>query len=848
MPKTFNFSFAINGVITPNFRKSMSAANAGLIKLKNDSKELKRELKQLGKDNNAGLIDKRFYNGRSEYLINEIQKNKEKQEKLSGLINRRDTAKSDAINSGKSLLRTGLIIRELAQPLMGMIHTAADFEAAMSKVGAITNATDSDMKQLTKTARELGEKTKFTATQSAEAMSYLGMAGWKAGEIIEGMPGLLNLAAAGGTDLARTADIVSDNLTAFGLSAKDAMHMADVYAVTITNTNTNIEMLGETMKYAAPVAHAFGSSMEETAALAGIMANAGIKASNAGTALRAGLIRLAGPPKMAAKALEELGLSMDDLTAEQKEASIAMKSLGIETGNTQGQQKMALILTQLREKMKDLGQEERLATAKAIFGQQAAAGWLAVLDSAPGTFEKLVDSLKNSDGAADKMAKRMQDNAQGAITRLQSAVESASISLAGVFLPAIAEAGDKLAGLAGDFSKFASEHPALIRGIGEVALSIVGLILAVKTLSTIYLGYKAVSDAFTAAQWAINASLAANPVGIIIVGIGALIAIGYQLYKNWDKISPMLTGLWNNFKSGVIAIKDAVKGKLQEAYQSVIGLLNAGRQKLLNGLTNVKTFFTNLPQNAAYAVGYIVGYIGTIPERIKKTLSNAIDSGAEFIAGCINWGAEAANGMLNWFSNLPDRIYNWLSTLPDKIMGIVTELESVGNSFITQASSWGSAAVDGIINWFTNLPGRLQGIVAQAWESAKGVLAGISSNYDKGKKEGSVTHNASGGIYGKGAFLTTFAEKSGESAIPHTPTQRNIGLLAETNRIMGNPLGGRDETVINASFSPNITINTGAGPTNEVVAALRSQMEEERRKFEEMLKRVEAYRRRTAYE
>jgi len=181
-------------------------------------------------------------------------------------------------------------------------------------------------------------------------------------------------------------------------------------------------------------------------------------------------------------------------------------------------------------------------------------------------------------------------------------------------------------------------------------------------------------------------------------------------------------------------------------------------------------------------------------------------------------------------------------------MGIVTELESVGNSFITQASSWGSAAVDGIINWFTNLPGRLQGIVAQAWESAKGVLAGISSNYDKGKKEGSVTHNASGGIYGKGAFLTTFAEKSGESAIPHTPTQRNIGLLAETNRIMGNPLGGRDETVINASFSPNITINTGAGPTNEVVAALRSQMEEERRKFEEMLKRVEAYRRRTAYE
>lgn len=156
----------------------------------------------------------------------------------------------------------------IAAPFVSATKTAATFEAAMSKVGAICRANDSDLAALTKKARELGETTQYTATQSAEAMSYLGMAGWDTEKIIAGMPGLLSLAAAGGTDLARTADIVSDNLTAFGLAAEQSTHMADVYATVITNTNTNVEMLGDTMKYAAPVAHAFGASMEETAALA----------------------------------------------------------------------------------------------------------------------------------------------------------------------------------------------------------------------------------------------------------------------------------------------------------------------------------------------------------------------------------------------------------------------------------------------------------------------------------------------------------------------------------------------------------------------------------------------------
>ena len=269
----------------------------------------------------------------------------------------------------------------IASPFVSATKTAAVFEAAMAKVGAISRANGTELELLTKKARELGETTQFTATQSAEAMSYLGMAGWDAKQIMAGMPGLLSLAAAGGTDLARTADIVSDNLTAFGLSAEKAGHMADVYATVITRTNTNVEMLGDTMKYAAPVAEAFGASMEETAALAGLMANSGIKASQAGTSLRAGFLRLAGPPKMAQKAMEQLGMSMNDITAEQKEAALAMASLGINMSDTSGPKKMSTILVELRNKTKDLGREEKLAAMKAIFGQEAATGWLAVLNS-----------------------------------------------------------------------------------------------------------------------------------------------------------------------------------------------------------------------------------------------------------------------------------------------------------------------------------------------------------------------------------------------------------------------------------------------------------------------------------
>lgn len=603
----------------------------------------------------------------------------------------------------------------IAAPFVSATKTAATFEAAMSKVGAICRADDNDLAALTKKARELGETTQFTATQSAEAMSYLGMAGWDTKKIIAGMPGLLSLAAAGGTDLARTADIVSDNLTAFGLAAEQSTHMADVYATVITNTNTNVEMLGDTMKYAAPVAHAFGASMEETAALAGLMANSGIKASQAGTSLRAGFLRLAGPPKMASKAMEELGMSMNDITAEQKESAMALESLGIKLSDTNGPRKMSAILTELREKTAKLGQEEKLAAMKSIFGQEAATGWLAVLNSGDKTFDELVTKLEKSGGAADEIAKKMQNNAQGAMTRFNSAVESAQISIGQAFLPAMAAAAEAGATFFGWFAGSETLTNVAI-GIGVVGVALTGFVAAVSAGAAVVNAYKtasiacnAVSKAFkactilsTAAQWAMNAAMYACPIGLFIAGVTAIIAVGYALYTNWDTIKQWFITLWDN---PALAIQQFVNG-------------------------------------------------------IKDKFSDA---------------------------------FSW-----------VQEKWQAISDFI-------SKPIFGKVN-----------ITAQG-----------SSGSD-------VAHNASGGIYGKGAFLTTFAESSGESAIPHTPNARNIGLLAETNRIMGNPLGGGGN--VTATFAPNITIQ-GGGDEGKI----REVLELEMAKFKKMLQYLQNQQRRVSY-
>lgn len=297
----------------------------------------------------------------------------------------------------------------LSMGASSFIDTYKSFEAGMSNVRALSGATGEDFDKLKAKASELGATTKFTATEAAEGMQYLAMAGWDTSEIIEGMPGLLQLAAAGSTDLGTAADIVSDVMTAMGMSADEASRAADVFAKTATSTNTTISMMGETLKYAAPIAHSFGLELEQVSAITGMMANAGIKGSQAGTAIRSSLLRMAAPPADAAKAMSKLNLSFADSTGKMKD--------------------MGTIIKELQTSFAGLSQQEKLAYADDIFGKTASSAWLAVIDQGSAAYDELYKSLMNCEGAAQEMADIQLDNLQGDITLLQSAVDGMKISL-----------------------------------------------------------------------------------------------------------------------------------------------------------------------------------------------------------------------------------------------------------------------------------------------------------------------------------------------------------------------------------------------------------------------------------
>ena len=289
------------------------------------------------------------------------------------------------------------------------IKVGSDFESGMSKVAAISGATGKELDALTEKAKEMGAKTKFSASESAAAFEYMAMAGWKTEDMLGGIEGIMNLAAASGEDLATTSDIVTDALTAFGLQASDSAHFADVLAKASSSSNTNVGMMGDTFKYVAPLAGAMGYTIEDTAVAIGVMANSGIKASEAGTSLRAMFTRLAKPPKDAAAAMDALGISIT---------------------NTDGSMKpLSEVIGILREKFAGLSEEQKIQYASSMAGQEAMSGLLAIVNASETDFQALTDSINNADGAAQEMAETMQNNLKGDLEELSGGLETLGLSI-----------------------------------------------------------------------------------------------------------------------------------------------------------------------------------------------------------------------------------------------------------------------------------------------------------------------------------------------------------------------------------------------------------------------------------
>ena len=306
------------------------------------------------------------------------------------------------------ILQVGAVLG-ISVGLKDTIDTYKDFEAAMSQVKAVSGATGSEFDKLTAKAKEMGATTKFTATQSAaEAFNYMAMAGWDSQQMLDGIEGILDLAAASGEDLGTTSDIVTDALTAFGLKAGDAAHFSDVLAQSAASANTNVSMMGESFKYVAPIAGAMKYSVEDTSLALGLMANASVKGSMAGTSLKTALANMAAPTDKMATAMKKYGISLTDSNGNMK----TLKG----------------VLDNLRSSLGGLSETEKTAAASTIFGKEAMSGMLAIINATESDYNKLADSINNADGAASRMSDTMLDNLEGSITLLQSAMDGVKIS------------------------------------------------------------------------------------------------------------------------------------------------------------------------------------------------------------------------------------------------------------------------------------------------------------------------------------------------------------------------------------------------------------------------------------
>lgn len=339
-----------------------------------------------------------------------------------------------------------------------------DFEEGMAKVQAISGATAEDMVLLSDKAKEMGKTTKFSATESASALSYMAMAGWKTKDMLNGLPGIMDLAAASGEDLALTSDIVTDAMTAFGMSTEESSSFADVLASASNNANTNVAMLGESFKYVAPLAGSLGYNVQDTSIALGLMANSGIKASQAGTSLKTALVNMAKPTDNMKAVMDEYGLSLQNTDG-------TMKSL-------------REVINMLRENMRGLD-EATLANASAtLFGKESLAGMLAIINASETDYNKLTNAIDNSSGASKKMADIMNKTAKGQITLLKSNLESLGIQIGEKLLPHINDLVGKLSDLIDWFGSLDEDTQSAIVKFGLMTFATGGLLKVVGGLTT----------------------------------------------------------------------------------------------------------------------------------------------------------------------------------------------------------------------------------------------------------------------------------------------------------------------------------------------------------------------------
>lgn len=468
----------------------------------NTSKSLERQTEKLNQQREAlhqSGIDTDHLTDESNRLTSELEDLAKKEQEVTEEAKKyqnKGVAAFEAV--GSALVAAGIAegLKAIFNAYTDCVKISADFQESMSGVEALSGASADEMGELSEKAKELGATTKFTAKEAADAMNYMGMAGWNAQQMIGGIDGVMSLAAASGEDLAMTSDIVTDALTAFQMKAEDASHFADVLAVTSSKANTNVSMMGETFKYVAPVAGAMGYSIEDTAEAIGLMANAGIKSSDAGTSLRSVITRLSTDAGASANQLGALGVLTQKLGVQFYEADGSARDLND-------------VLNEARQAWKGLTEEEATNYANTIAGKNAISGWLALMNAGTDDVNKLHAAISAADGAAQEMAAIRLDNFNGQVTLMNSAMDALKTTVGEAFQDELTDLAKIATELLTDTNQFLKDNPLVLKGLlltGGALATIVGAYTAYNTAKKISNALKVLGATLTAKETAAEAA------------------------------------------------------------------------------------------------------------------------------------------------------------------------------------------------------------------------------------------------------------------------------------------------------------------------------------------------------
>ena len=721
-------------------KDAISATSAKLETLKQAQEQAKQQLENgdLGQDK---------YDALQREIIEteqELRRLQEEAASTSVALSKIDQAGKKMEAFGDSVTSAGQKIMPASMAVAGLgaaaVKTATDFDEGMSKVAAISGATGDDLDALRDKAREMGAKTKFSATEAAAAMEYMAMAGWKTEDMLGGIEGIMNLAAASGEDLATTSDIVTDALTAFGLTAQDSGHFADILAAASSNANTNVAMMGETFKYCAPIAGALGFSAEDTAEAIGLMANAGIKSTQAGTALRTIMNNLSGEVKITGAALGEVTIA---------------------TTNADGSMRdLSDILSDCRGAFSQLSESEQAAAAEALVGKNAMSGFLALMNAGEGDIEKLssaIDScsdtfVKTVDGAiipmsqaleegvewieeyngvSEKMAAVMQDNLGGQLTILKSQIQELAISFGEMLMPAIRAIVSKVQAFVDKLNNMSESQRKAVLTIGLIIAALGPLLVILGTVISkvgvamqgfvkLATGVKKLGVAVKAGTGIFGKLGAAlggisAPVLAVIAVIAVLVAAFKHLWDTNEEFRNAITAIWN----GIVS-------KIQAFCQGIVDRLNALGFEFGSIVDVLKSLWDGLCQFLAPVFEAAFSVVSTVLGSVLNVITGLLDVFIGLFTG--NWSQlwdgvkEIFSGVWDAITGLFDTALKLLKSLAEVVFGwFGTTWESVW----TGIKSFFETIWNGIVAFFTGIWNTIVSTVTAQINAVKTVVTTV---------------------------------------------------------------------------------------------------------------------------